>query len=501
MKLNIPAHTLTVLASINDFLSRRHITAYLVGGFVRDTLLGRETADIDIAVAADAVAVAAELAASMGGRCVILDRDNGVARVIPGGDDVPGEFDFSTVKGTLAADLKGRDFTIDALAVELNQLVASPTSPAIVDLFNGLQDLEQGIIRVVTPAAFKADPVRLLRAVRLAAELNFTIISPTKTLIRESAHLIGSVAGERVRDELLRVMAVPRSAEVLPYLDRLGLVTALIPELTAAHGFEQPKEHYWNVFDHSIMAVAAVDFLLHQGRWLPDTGFGKEYADSVLAATPWSPDLAGYFAQPVSHGSTRRTIMKMAALLHDVAKPQTKIVLKNRIRFLGHATEGAVIAANILERLRFSAKEIKLAAALVEHHLRPGQMSSDGLPTQRAIYRYFRDTGDAAIDTLFLSLADHLAARGPNLIVSHWQKHAHVVEYALQQHFEKQVTVAPPKLISGNDLIDVFGMKPGPEIGEFLERVREAQASGEIATREEALAYLRQRLSSAGEVG
>ena len=148
------------------------------------------------------------------------------------------------------------------------------------------------------------------------------------------------------------------------------------------------------------------------------------------------------------------------------------------------------MAANMLSRLRFSAREIKLAETLVRHHLRPGQMSQNKLPSRRAIYRYFRDTGEAGIDILFLSLADHLATRGPHLNLSHWQEHAQMVEYVLSQRFEQESIARPLKLVDGHDLINIFGMSPGPKIGEVLEAVREAQASGEVTTRQEALAYI-----------
>jgi len=190
-------------------------------------------------------------------------------------------------------------------------------------------------------------------------------------------------------------------------------------------------------------------------------------------------------------------LLKLAALLHDVAKPRTKALTEDgRTRFLGHDKEGAAIAADILERLRFSGKEVKLVEIVIKYHMRPGQMSQEGLPTHRAIYRYFRDCGETGIDILFLSLADHLATRGPNLNLTGWQEHARLVDYVLAQHAEQEKLVAPAGLVSGHDLINVFNMKPGPRIGQLLEAVREAQASGEVSTREEALAYVRERLET-----
>jgi len=489
------------LTTVSSFLAKQDIKSYLVGGFVRDSLLRRDTADIDIAVAADAVEIASKVADALGGRFVLLDKANRVGRVVVVDKEAPSggrwELDFSTFQGSIEQDLARRDFTIDAIAVDLGNIVYQPhpltLSPSlpIIDPFGGWADLQHGVIRTVSETAFESDAARLLRAVRLAAELGFSLDSRTEALVRRNSQLIASVAGERLREELLRLLAVPQSEQFLPYLDDLGLVTALIPELALAKGVKQPKEHFLDVCDHSIETVITVDFLLHQGTW-------KYANDEVLAIAPWSEVLAEHFAQEVSSGSTRRSLLKLAALLHDVAKPQTKAVGEDgRTHFLGHAKLGAAMAVDILERLRFSSKEVKLVEVKVREHLRPGQMSQGGLPTRRAIYRYFRDTGEAGIDVLFLSLADHLATRGPQLNLAQWQAHSQMVEYVLAQHFEQDRLVVPPKLVDGHDLIKSFGISPGPKIGQLLEAVREAQASGEVTTREEALSYIRERLATA----
>ena len=483
-----------LLTRVTDFLTEQDIPSYIVGGFVRDVLLGRETADIDIVVGTDALQIAPRIAAALGGKSILLDRVNRVARVVLADKEAtsinaPWQLDFATLEGNIEQNLAQRDFTVDAMAIRLSPPGKSHTESQLIDPFHGLDDLHHGVIRAVSEAAFQSDAARLLRAVRLAAELEFSIDQKTEALIQHHAHLITDVAGERVREELLRLLAIPRTEQLLPFLDRLGLLTALIPELAQAKGAEQPREHFWNVFDHTIRTAIAVDFLLRQGTW--------EYAEGVLAGVPWSAALAEHFDLEVGNGSTRRSLLKLAALLHDIAKPQTKTVDDDgRIRFLGHPQEGATIASGILERLRFSNKEIKLVEIIVRHHLRPVQMSYDALPSSKAIYRYFRDTGETGIDILFFSLADHLATRGPHLNTAHWQNHVNIVEYVLAQRFQKENVVVPPKLIDGHDLINIFAISPGPEIGELLEAVREAQAAEELTTREEALAYIRQRLLS-----
>ncbi|MFC2057139.1 CCA tRNA nucleotidyltransferase [Chloroflexota bacterium] len=484
----------SLLSKVGDFFAGQDIEVYVVGGFVRDLLLERDTADIDIAVASDALEVAPKVATALGGKYVLLDEVNRVGRVVLMNKGAPSskvklELDFSTFKGKIEQDLARRDFTINAIAVSLSQFRKGFSDVQLVDPFNGWEDLRQGIIRVVAETAFASDAARLIRAVRLAAELGFSIDMKTETLIQHYSYLIASVAGERVREELLRLLSIPGGGKFLTYLDELGLLTAVFPELVQTKEVRQPKEHFWDVFDHSLQTVTAVDFLLRQGAW--------EYAGGeVLAAVPWSAVLAQHFDQEISSGSTRRSLLKLAAFLHDVSKPQTKALVNGRIRFLEHAKEGAAIAANILEKLRFSTKEIKLVEMLVRHHLRPSQMSQGGLPTHRAIYRYFRDTEEASIDTLFLNLADHLATRGPNLDLANWQEHTRLVDYVIGQHFNQENIVHPPKLVDGHDIINIYSMIPGPEVGEVLEAVREAQASGEVATRQEALSFLDRLVTS-----
>lgn len=486
-----------LLAKVNSLLSEQGIPGYVVGGFVRDLLLGRRTIDVDIAVAADGVEVARRVAGALNGKCVPLDEVNRVARVVQvGGGQFQGEarwqLDLSSFKGSIGQDLGRRDFTIDAMAVSLEQLAQGAGDVQLTDPYGGQEDLSRGMVRSVSETAFEADPARLLRAVRLAAELGFSIDEGTENQIRQHAHLIAKVAAERLREELLRLLAVSGSGGFLACLDELGLLTAIIPELAATKGVAQPKEHFWDVFDHSLMTVVATDFLLRQGAW--------EHADEDLRVTvPWSPELIRHFERQVSAGSTGASLLKLAALLHDIAKPQTRTIDGGRMRFLGHAQEGASMTVAILERLRFSTHEVRLVETMVRYHLRPGQMSQDGLPTRRAIYRYFRDAGDAAIGTLFLSLADHMASRGPNLDLAAWQEHTRVVDYVLTQHFEEERKPRPIKLVDGHDLINTLGISPGPRLGQLLEAVHEAHAAGELTTREEALDFVRGRLPTEGK--
>lgn len=459
---------------------------------MRDSLLGRLSHDIDLAVPGDAIAAAASIAQALGGHLVPLDTVRSIARVvchILG--EAPYHLDLASLRGSIEEDLGQRDFTVDAMAVPLQGLASGDSM--VMDPHGGLRDLERRRVRALGPCVFADDPARLLRGVRLAAELDFALEEETVAWMKAQAGLLASVAAERVNEELSRLLAGAGSARWLRQLDEMGLLTVIIPELGATKGVLQPKEHHWAVFDHSLATVAAVEALLGEAG-----PFSKPWIPAwALDNIPWSPDVEAHFRQATSGGRQRRHLLKLAALLHDVAKPQTRTVQADgRIRFLGHAKEGAPMAMAILERLRFSSREVRLVTAMVRHHLRPVQLSRDyAIPTRRAIYRYFRDLDAAAVDTLFLSLADHMATAGPNLDLNPWQRHCQLTAHLLRCCFEADAVVAPPKLLDGHLLMARLGLEPGPLVGKILAAVREAQAAGTIASTEEALAMAERDLA------
>jgi poly(A) polymerase len=475
---------LGLLTRLSDILTEQH-SAYIVGGFVRDWLIGRKTDDIDIAVEGDALSMAKQIAAALGGKYVLLDETNKVARVVVQGEH-QWHLDFSAFFDGIEDDLARRDFTINAMAYELQD--AASGSPQLIDPFSGKKDLKEKIIRALNRQVFHGDAVRLLRAIRMTAELGFKIDPATEKTIKRDCQLVASVPAERVRDELLKMLVLPGAAELLRYMDELDLLTTLIPELDELKGFEQPREHHWDVFNHSVETVATAEFLLRDGKWK----YGK---DDLLKFTPWSEEIRQHFDEEVSSGSNRRSLLKIGALMHDIAKPATRTVDETgKTRFLGHAKEGAAIAAQVLERLRFSSREIRLVENLVYHHLRPAQTANIGMPTSRAVFRYFRDTESAGIDILFLALSDYLATHGPKLDIKEWKLHNHLINFILNEHSRQEATVLPAKLIDGHDLMNAFGLKPGRVLGELLAEIREAQAAQEISTREEALRLVRKEL-------
>jgi poly(A) polymerase len=488
MALAVSKREASLLRKIRGLLPTADVDAYLVGGWVRDHLLGRKTRDIDVAVGVSAPEFARRAAAAFEGHYVLLDEAEGIARVVlvenDAGRETQWHLDFSTIRGNIEADLSRRDFTIDAMAIALGDIGKRP-STRVVDPLGGRKDLEARLIRAVGASIFEDDPARLIRGVRLAAEYGFTIDARTEAMMGRQCDLINRVAGERVREELCHILSVGNAADFIFYLDHVGQLTAIIPELTFTKGVDQPFEHYWDVFNHSVQSVATLERLLNE-----------ETGPAMLSLAPHLVPHIAEFKAEISLGLTRAGLVKLAILLHDIAKPQTKALEPDgRAHFYGHPTQGAEVAGLIMQRLRFSNREIKMVQKMIESHLRLWQMGGDqGLPTRRAIYRYFRDTADVSMDIMFLTLADFLATQGPNLDTAEWERHSRLMEYVLAQGEENQTVAAPPKLIDGHDLMREFGLKPGPKIGEILEAVREAQGAGEISTTEEALTLARRHV-------
>ncbi len=240
--------------------------AYLVGGFVRDWLVGRETSDLDIAVSGDSLAIAQEAAELVDGRYVMLDEENRVGRVVVTGENEPWHIDITSYAGDIERDLLRRDFTVNAMGLDLAAFVAGEVS--LLDPSGGEDDLKKGLLRQVSDRVFESDPSRLMRAVRLSRELNLEIEPITEDTIRLNSRLVESVPGEKVREELLKVLALPFAGNSVRYLDDLGLLCRIMPEIEAMKGVKQPKEHYWDVFEHSIEAVAALEFILRESDWV-----------------------------------------------------------------------------------------------------------------------------------------------------------------------------------------------------------------------------------------
>jgi poly(A) polymerase/tRNA nucleotidyltransferase (CCA-adding enzyme) len=447
----------------------RGVEPVLVGGAVRDVLLGRcAGVDLDVAVPGGALAIGRRLADVLGTAFVPLDVERGAARVVMPGHRV----DLADFRApTLDADLAARDFTVNALAVPLRALLRRGRA-AIVDPLGGLADLAARRLRPAGPGVLRDDPVRALRGVRLAVALGFRLTPAARAAIRAAAPAVTTVSPERVRDEVLAILAVPDSARALRIADTLGILSVVFPEVEAMRRTRQPAPHRFDVLEHSLRTVAACDRLLAR---LP-------------ALVPFGAELAAHVAEPLGGGIERRQVLKLAALLHDVSKPETRRTIGGRVRFFEHDVLGAARARVIGERLRLPARVIAVLERLVRHHLRPMHLASAAAVTPRARYRFFRDVGTETRDLLLLVLADSSAVRGESPF-HHWRG-ATLVRDLLAGWEEQRVSARAEPLLRGDDIMERFSLPPGPEVGRLLARAREAQDLGLVGTREEALAFL-----------
>jgi poly(A) polymerase len=447
----------------------RGIEPVLVGGAVRDGCLGRPVApDLDVAVPARALAIGRSLADRMRGTFVALDAERGAARVIVNDQ----QLDVTDYRAaTLNEDLAGRDFTVNALAVPIRALLRTGRAP-IIDPTGGLADLRMRRLRLPAPGVLREDPLRTLRGVRLEAMLGFRLIPATARAVAAAAPSLAQVAPERVRDELVGLLTLADTARALRRADRLRLLAAILPEIEPMRDTRQPLPHRYPVLEHSLRAVAGADVVVTRPH----------------ALTPFGEELAGHLGEPLAGGVNRAHTLKLGALLHDVAKPQTRRLVGGRVRFFEHDLLGEERVRAIGERLRLPGAVTAVVARLVRHHLRPMHLSGAGEVTARARYRFYRDLGPDTRDLLLLALVDAAAVRGQSPLAI-WPRAA-LIRDLLRGWERERLSAAAPPLVRGDDVMARFGLAPGPAVGWLLGRAREAQALGLVSTREEALAYL-----------
>lgn len=446
---------------------------WLVGGAVRDELLGRETTDYDVVLVArddgTIAAVARALARAENGFAFELSDAFGAWRVVE--HLHRWQVDLTPLGGeTIDADLRRRDLTVNAIARSLG-------GGALADPTGGREDLAARRLRAVSDRSFREDPLRTVRVARLASELGFTVDAGTVQLARASAAGLAGVAPERVFTELKRLLSADGAIAGLELLDATGVTEIILPELSALRGVEQSRFHHLDVLGHTRAALAELIGLQKD----PEIIFGSD-----------GPALAALFAEPLANELSRGQALRFGALLHDIAKPQTREVsAEGRVTFIGHDTAGAQLGRTILGRLRASERLAEFVCAVTREHLRLGFLVHQAPLDRRAAYRYLHACAPVSVEVTALSVADRLATRGDN------------AEVAIARHLDlaRQMVGAglawradPPRPpVRGDTLARALGLAPGPRIGELLHVLEEAGYAGEIGSEAEAIAYARQR--------
>lgn len=478
---------------------------YYVGGIVRNALLKRPSGDIDIALPKEDVKSAAlTLAKKLKAAVFEMDAQFGVWRLVTRKHRV--QIDLTAYQGKdLKADLKRRDFAFNALAYPIAALPEIEITPVknanaklllkklkkaqIVDLSGGVEDVKNKLIRCTSSNVFKEDPLRMLRAFRCSAELGFTISPSTLTRIKADRALIVQPAGERVQEELTRLFNTSKAYENLLLMDKCRLLTALFPVLEDQRTCAEVYYGKGGVLTHTLDVFKRMEFLL----------------DNLPKAFP-------KYAKKLASVAQNKALFKMTALLHDVAKPATAKVKGDRLRFFYHEERGAKMAKTILENLHYSRADIRLVCAMIGEHLRPSNLASNDVITDRGAYHFFRDLGDAALPLLLLCWTDYasyvsdaqlkrimpkstqrmlsLAQAQKTANVGKTLRHMQVLNLLLGKYFNQKKKILPTRLIDGRDVMNALHLPPSPKIGEILEAVAVAQVEGKVSCKEDALAFI-----------
>lgn len=440
--------------------------AWAVGGGLRDALLGRPVTDLDVAVRGDAGAAARALARHHTARRFRLSAAFGAWRVH--GGRLPYHVDLTPLQGgTLEDDLARRDLTVNALATP----VAGEGAGRLLDLHGGLADLRARRLRLVRETGLAEDPVRVLRLGRLAHQLGFAIDPAAAARARADAPLLATAAGERVREELGRLLRLPGAGRALAALDGLGALGALVPELEGSRGLDQSAYHHKDVLGHTLEVVERS---------------GELVDDPEPVFRGLAPRVAEVLARPLADDLTSGQALLLGALLHDVAKPATHAVTpEGRVTFIGHDRLGAEMADAVCRRLRTSARLRERVVHLVRHHLPLGFMVHRQPLSLRQIDRYLRRTAPAEVEVVVLSVADRLATRGARTREPAITRHLALAREVLRVHFALVDRGPVVPVLDGAALAELLGRPPGPWVAELLAAMREEQLVGAVRTPEE----------------
>ena len=448
--------------------------AFLVGGAVRDHLRGLTSTDFDIVVYGDPASAAHRFAREVRGAFVVLDSEEAIYRVAVGGNT----YDFCAPKGEDAAsDARDRDFTVNALSARVWPRESDAAAP-VIDPTGGLSDLAAGIIRVPSPSVLSGDPVRMLRAFRFAATLQFTIDPETITEIRARRGDLLTGAKERIRDEWTKLLAADRVYPVILQMDDVGILSVMFPEVEPMRGMSQNRFHRYDVWEHSLKCLEELELLLetYQKRLCGYEGIIRPYLE-----------------RPLGGGWTGASLLKLTALFHDVGKPDTRNVKEDgEATFYGHENRGAVIFTSMCLRLLMGRRAVRTGTALIKHHMRLLSLSRMEHITPRALGRLIRDVGDNLPGVVLLGLADTGAGHTDARRVEQGDALARDILEAYRRVLKGDDNTPAP-LLSGRDIMEIAGIGPGVLVGRLKSDLLEAQAAGEVTTRGDAQWFIAKR--------
>jgi poly(A) polymerase len=455
------------LRRLQAFAAPMGLSLFVVGGALRDVCLGRDVHDLDVVMAGDVMGFARAFADALGAAYVPLDARRGEARVVYRQRTT---LDFARLRGRdIVDDLRQRDFTMNALACPLTAFLQE-AEPAFIDPLGGWPDLQARLIRMASPQSFAEDPLRLLRAFRLAAALEFALEASTRQALKPAVPRLADVAAERVQSELLQLFAGRHSTPQVVAMAQVGVLDVLFPELGGGEGTRPggwPGEHR----AHALRTYRAVEELIN-------------------APASVAPTMAEPIARYVQVGE-RAALLKWAALLHG-ARPA-------RGRPCCSDAEGAAAAwEQVAGRLKLSRARTDYVRRLIAHQRRPVELARrddrGGLALPE-VHRWFKELGEDVLGVFVLALGEALA-RQPAKPHADGAPALERLAARLWALYRERIlpVLQGPRLVTGDDLQTLFGLTPGPSFKVLLDELEVAQVEGRVSTRAAALRWLRQRL-------
>jgi len=464
---------------------------WLVGGAVRDSLLDRPSQDLDFVVHGEARPLARALATALDGHYFDLDVERDAGRIVrPARAAGVATLDFARLRGSsILEDLAARDFTVNALATALD------APDQVVDSGSGLQDLRDRRLRACSPHSMRDDPVRSLRGVRLALELDLSMESSTKSQIRQAGPQLSRVAAERIRDEFMLMLKPALAGRSIRLLERLELLWHICPDLNGLRGTAGSGGANQDAWQHTLAALDRAAEILNVlvGRLPGELSENLTVGEAALHLGRYREQLAGVMGTSLAGERRVEQIFCLAVLYHAAGWPEDAHEPSGSETHTAQAGPrlAASRAAQRCRQLRLSSAEGRLVETMIRHHRLPRRYPVDEALTPLAIHRYFRTAGEAGVLAALLHLADFLAEQTPSAALPAWRERLLVVRAILEARFERsEELLEPPLLLRGDELIAELALEPGPVVGAMLSALAEAQVQGSVRTRAQALDFV-----------
>lgn len=467
-----------------------YVNVYLVGGSLRNILLDIPVNDWDFAVTSSVFELSRKLADETDSHFVLLDKDFGIARVVPRSREF--YMDFALTRGDIDNDLLSRDFTINALALNLKD-------DKFIDPAGGIDDLNRKIVRASCRKCITDDPLRILRAYRMKAKFGFEIEDSTQKWILEERERIKSIAFERIRDEIFKILTSHKSCGIIRQLYNDRILEILIPELLPLDGLKQSGFHKYDALQHSFHTLEEVEKLEDEGfsslnKMIIRNNSGDVIPEKNDSDFPVGDLLKDYFSEMLVDERYRMQTFKFATLLHDIGKiKKDRIVSQGNIYYPNHHTCGREIWNKIANRFKLSNREKMFGARIVEYHLAPVFISKEKEKRSGDIrkYEFFKGTRESAPAVIIVSWADVEAGMGEWLTQEMIERHHNLCISLMRSYFRGDPIAKPPRFLDGRDVMNILRLKSGKKIGKILSALNQASALGDVRDYEQACGFVR----------